>query len=226
MNHISTKAIILKRIDYGEADRIITVLTRDKGKLSLLGKGTRKSKSKLAGGLELFSVADITYIDGKSDLKIIIATKLDTYFSSIVENIDTTMLAYEFLRLINVYTEDDADESYFSLIHGALLSLHEKEVSRGHIEAWYMTNLLINSGHGLNVNYDVAGNAFTENQNYHFSYEDMCFFPHQRGEFKPRHIKLLKLLGKVGKPAHLLRVKDADELIEDILILLRRSITT
>lgn len=226
MNHISTKAIILKRIDYGEADRIITVLTKDEGKVSLLCKGTRKSKSKLAGGLELFSVADITYIDGKSDLKIIIATKLDVYFSHITENIASTMLAYEFLRLINAYTEDDADEVYFSLIHEALLALHEKEVSNDHVEAWYITNLLISSGHGLNIDTDLAGNRFSEDKSYHFSYDDMCFFPHQAGVFSPRHIKLLKLLGKVGKPAHLLKVQDSDELIGELLIVLRRCILT
>jgi DNA repair protein RecO (recombination protein O) len=69
MRQISTEGIILKRINFSEADRILTVLTSNNGQVSMLAKGVRKSKSKLAGGLEIFSVSEINYIDGKSDLK-------------------------------------------------------------------------------------------------------------------------------------------------------------
>lgn len=45
-----TDAIILTRTDYGEADRIITLLTPGHGKLRLIAKGVRRIRSKLAGG--------------------------------------------------------------------------------------------------------------------------------------------------------------------------------
>ena len=61
----TTSAIILKRVDYGEADRILTLLTPDHGKLSLMAKGVRKIKSKLAGGIELFSISTITFAEGR-----------------------------------------------------------------------------------------------------------------------------------------------------------------
>ena len=69
MNNSTTQAIILKRINFGEADRILTAITPEYGKISILAKGVRRSKSKLAGGLELFSVTDIGFINGKSNLK-------------------------------------------------------------------------------------------------------------------------------------------------------------
>ena len=48
--HKHTVAIILKRINYGEADEYVNFVTPDYGKLRLMAKGVRKSKSKLAGG--------------------------------------------------------------------------------------------------------------------------------------------------------------------------------
>jgi len=64
--HYRTEGFILKKIDRGEADRIFTVYTRDFGKLDLLAKAERKIKSKLRGGLELFYLSDIEFIQGKT----------------------------------------------------------------------------------------------------------------------------------------------------------------
>src|ERR1700676_1640031 len=49
INQIITTGIVLRRINYMEADRIITILTPDYGKLTLFAKGVRKANSKLAG---------------------------------------------------------------------------------------------------------------------------------------------------------------------------------
>ena len=45
-----TQAIVLRRTNYGEADRILQLLTPE-GKKSVMAKGVRKEKSKLAGGI-------------------------------------------------------------------------------------------------------------------------------------------------------------------------------
>ncbi len=51
------RGIVLRRRDLGEADRIVTVLTAERGKLRLVAKGSRRTSSKLAGHLEPFSAA-------------------------------------------------------------------------------------------------------------------------------------------------------------------------
>ena len=66
MNNIVDEAIVLKRIEYGEADRILTVLTKNHGKISVIAKGVRKPKSKLAGGIEIFCVNSISYVNSKN----------------------------------------------------------------------------------------------------------------------------------------------------------------
>lgn len=54
MKTYRTQAVVLRRTNYGEADRILQLLTPD-GRRSVMARGVRKEKSKLAGGVELFA---------------------------------------------------------------------------------------------------------------------------------------------------------------------------
>jgi DNA repair protein RecO (recombination protein O) len=62
----STEAIILKRTDLGEADRIVTLFTPGKGKYHAIAKGTRRPVSKLAGHLELLSRSQLQLALGRN----------------------------------------------------------------------------------------------------------------------------------------------------------------
>lgn len=64
--HIKTEGIILRRINLNDADRIVTVLTKDQGKISCLAKGCRRTKSKFAGRLEMFYQVQITAFQGRN----------------------------------------------------------------------------------------------------------------------------------------------------------------
>lgn len=62
----STPAIVLRVRSIREADRLYTVLTPDRGKLELLGQGTRKSGSKLAGGMAVPGILELHCVRGKA----------------------------------------------------------------------------------------------------------------------------------------------------------------
>ena len=224
MKQLHTKAIILKRINYGEADRILQVITPEMGKLSVLAKGVRRSKSKLAGGLELFCVTNIGFIDGKSELKTVVSTQLDRYFGAITENIEATMLAYEFLKLVDTFTQDSCDEAYFRLLLSGLESLHEHTEHPDVVYVWFVSSLLTLHGAGFNLEQQSTGKAFDEVLLYHFSYDDMGFFAHTAGEYKPKHIKFLRLLRKVSKPAHLIKIDHSRQLASEIKPLLKNCL--
>src|SRR6516162_1991606 len=53
----TTEAVVLRRTDFGEADRILTLFTPHKGKLRAIAKGVRRTTSRLAGHLEPFGRA-------------------------------------------------------------------------------------------------------------------------------------------------------------------------
>jgi DNA repair protein RecO (recombination protein O) len=58
VSSLSTPAILLRTINYGEADRVVTMLGRSTGRLSALARGARKSQKRFGGGLGLCSVGE------------------------------------------------------------------------------------------------------------------------------------------------------------------------
>ena len=65
-----TEAIVLRRSDFGEADRLLTVFTPERGKIKLIAKGARKPTSRKSGHVELFSYGRYLVAVGR-DLDII-----------------------------------------------------------------------------------------------------------------------------------------------------------
>ena len=64
-------AVILRKLDYGEADRIFTLLTRSHGKVGAIAKGVRRPESKLAHALELYTHIDVLLAKGRGELDVV-----------------------------------------------------------------------------------------------------------------------------------------------------------
>src|SRR5215218_10379740 len=65
---IVTEAVVLRSIRYGEADRILHVYTHDHGRLSVIAKGVRKTKSRFGGRLEPLARVELVLHRGRGDL--------------------------------------------------------------------------------------------------------------------------------------------------------------
>lgn len=113
------QAIILKRTDVGEADRLLTLYTADRGKLRAVAKGARKPSSRKTGHVELFNYASLLIAVGR-DIDII--TQADTLdaFLALRSNLDRLSYAYYFAELVDRFTEEQ-EENYTLfdlLLHG------------------------------------------------------------------------------------------------------------
>ncbi len=217
MNQIVTRAIVLSRTNFQEADRIITVLTPDYGKIRLIAKGVRRVKSKLAGGIELFSISDITFLPGRKEIGTLISSRLATHYGDIVSDIDRTMLSYEILKRINRVTEDAAGEEYFKLLAATLSGLDNKALSPELIELWFSMQLLKITGHSPKLRQDTAGKDLSTGERYMFSYDDMAFRAVDDGPFTANHIKLLRLGIGTSEPGKLTQVKGTEKLAGEVL---------
>jgi len=194
MNQIVTHGIILSRIDYGEADRILTLLTPDQGKLRLLAKGVRRVKSKLAGGIELFSVSTITCVRGRGEIGTLVSTRLVKHYANIVHDLDRTMLGYELIKQLNKITEDQPGPEYFNLLQQAFKALDDADISLQVVRFWFSAQLLRLAGHTPNLQTDNTGQKLDPGQTYDFDFESMCFLrTPSHGEFTASHIKFLRL---------------------------------
>ncbi len=194
MKPVRTSAIVLRRTNYGEADRILQLLTPDHGKLSVMAKGVRREKSKLAGGIELLAVSDVTLVSGKSDIWTLTGAKMDTFFAHIMNDYDRLQFAYEAIKQVSRATEQVSDSAYFTLLHTVLEALNDATIPLDITVAWFWLQLAILEGQGLNLATDVNGMKLVEDKNYTFDPEAMAFAFHENGEFTTEHIKLLRLL--------------------------------
>src|SRR5260370_4019245 len=64
-------AVVLRKLDYGEADRIFTLLTRTHGKVGAIAKGVRRPTSKLGPSLELYGHVDVLLAKGRGELDVV-----------------------------------------------------------------------------------------------------------------------------------------------------------
>lgn len=220
MKQISAIGIVLARTNYGEADRIITFLTPDKGKVRVMAKGVRRQKSKLAGGIELFSLSDITYIVGRGDLHTLVSTRMDRHFGNIVKDINRTMLGYEMLKTINKVLEDEGGEEYYELLITALEVLNDVKAPKDLAECWFLLQLMRVLGHLPNLTHDVKGGSLPAEGSFQFSIDDMAFFASPAGQFMQNHIKLLRLIA-YNSPGDLLKVTGLAMYIADLTALVR-----
>ena len=110
-----TEAVILHRTDFGEADRLLNVLTPRRGRLRLLAKGVRKPTSRKAGHVEPFSHVNLLVARGKT-LDIVSQVDLLEPFRALHEDLERASLAYYVAELIGSFTEEhDENAPLFDL---------------------------------------------------------------------------------------------------------------
>ncbi len=210
---IVTRGIVLSRRDYQEADRILHVLTPDNGRLSIIAKGVRRPKSKMAGGIELFTINELTIMPSKSDLKTLISSRMAVNYGNIVKDIQRTMFGYDLIKQLNRYIEDEAGEEYFDLLSAALAGLNDADVPLPYIETWFALQLLQITGHAPNLSTDTEGNKLSAEESYLFDFESSGFRVQDGGPYNVNHLKLLRLIHSLQSPVLLKQVQDADEYI-------------
>lgn len=220
MKQQTMPAIILRRTNYGEADRIITFLT-PVGKVKAIVKGVRRSKSKLAGGIELFSENTITFLETRGDLQRVVSTRLETHWDGIIGDLQRMMFGYEAMKLLDTVIEDEAERGYFELLKATLQALSDVTLPLAGIEMWFYVRLLRLTGHEPNLKTDHQNQPLAEDSLYLFSPDDMCFVPNPEGELRAEHVKLLRL-SLSHQPGFLKQIKNAQVLAVPLVTPLKR----
>ncbi|MGE5138608.1 MAG: DNA repair protein RecO [Rudaea sp.] len=121
------EAIIIRRSDVGEADRLLTVMTPERGKLRVVAKGARKPSSRKTGHVELFNRTSLLIATGR---ELDIVTQADTLesFPGIRNDLDRLSYAYYFAELLDRLTEDEEENRpLYDLLVEALRWLERTE---------------------------------------------------------------------------------------------------
>lgn len=114
--HYRSLGIFLTKEEKGEADQLFTIFTENFGRLEILAKGIRKITSKLRPGVELFSLSEIEFIQGKN-YKTLTDAILIEKFKNIKKDFQKLTLLYKIGEIVSFLTnQDEKDEKVWSLL--------------------------------------------------------------------------------------------------------------
>jgi DNA repair protein RecO (recombination protein O) len=121
---LKTEAVVLRSIRYGEADRILHVYTPNRGRLSAIAKGVRKTRSRFGGRLEPFGRVELVLHEGRSDLLTVTGAQTLAPFSRLRSNgaaIDAAARACDAVN--RLFGEAEPAEPVFHLLCNELALL-------------------------------------------------------------------------------------------------------
>ncbi|MBC7441133.1 MAG: DNA repair protein RecO [Ramlibacter sp.] len=125
------EAVVLRTQKLGEADRIVTMLTRQHGKVRAVAKGVRRTASKFGARLEPFMVADVQLYEGRTLDIITQAESLGSYGALITADYPSYTAASAMVETADKLTEAEGSLQQYLLLVGALRSLSRREHGAG-----------------------------------------------------------------------------------------------
>jgi DNA repair protein RecO (recombination protein O) len=188
-----TRAIVLRRTNYGEADRILQLLTPE-GRRSVMARGVRREKSKLAGGIELFAVSDVVLGEGKGELGILTSARLVHFYRHIIEDYDRLQMGYLIIKLIAKASETVDEPEWFDMLSEVLMGLDVTTIPLELTGTWFYLRYAALLGHELNLNLDASGNKLSSELLYRYDVGEQGLVESAAGEITAEHIKLLRLI--------------------------------
>ncbi len=163
-----TPAVILKRTDLGEADRIVTLFSRDVGKIRAVARGVRRGKSRAAGHLEPFTLSDVMFAVGR-ELDVVAQADTLESFRAVREDVMLATHAYYLAEMVDLLTEDHQEnQAVFEILVDGLHNLAEHPDARVVLVVFHL-RLLDALGYRPELRECVGCRAGIEPERNHFS---------------------------------------------------------
>jgi DNA repair protein RecO len=220
MKTTRSRAIVLRRTNFGEADRILDLLTPD-GRTSVMARGVRREKSKLAGGIELFAVCDVVIGQGKGDLSVLTSARLVQFYRHILEDYDRMQFGYEVLGQVAKASASLDEPTWYDIVAEVLAALDVATVPLMLIQTWFYVQMAQLLGDELNTIRDYKGQRLEEGKKYRYDSQEKGFAEDDNGSITAGHIKILRLVAAKQLNV-ILQVGGMGEYLADCLDVARR----
>ena len=213
---LTTRAIILRRTNYGEADRILTVLTPEHGQLAVMARAVRRAKSKLAGGIELFAICELGLVKSSSatnGMWTLTSSRIIVFYDQLMLDYDRLQFGYEVIKQISRLSSAVDTPELYQALAGVLASLNNHLIDLRLVKAWFSLHLARLRGSELNLLTDSNGMKLVEGVSYDYDIAEQAFvYLDGGGRYDTETIKLLRLLS--ANPASILaRLKIENETV-------------
>lgn len=138
------EAVVLRTHKLGEADRIVTMLSRRHGKIRAVAKGVRRTSSKFGSRLEPFMVADVQLYEGRSLDVVQQADSLGSYGAEIALHYDRFTAANAMVETADRISDAEATPEQYLLLVGGLRALARGEhASRSILDSYLLRALAL-----------------------------------------------------------------------------------
>ncbi|HMS33853.1 MAG TPA: DNA repair protein RecO [Ignavibacteria bacterium] len=124
-----TEAFVLKTIKYGETSKIVTLFTKDFGKLNAIAKGARNYKSKLCGTLESMNyIRAVIYLKENRELQLISNAEYIKSFSNIQSDFEKLQASFKIIEILNrSVVNNDVNSDLFDILLSSISMLNNSE---------------------------------------------------------------------------------------------------
>lgn len=134
MSAYKTEGVVLKRINFGEADKILTIFSKHYGKIRAVAKGVRRVTSRKGGNLELFNWVTVFLAAGKN-LDLVTEVQVKDAFPGFRKDLKKVGAAYYLCELVDKLCPDrQKNEEVFSLLVGSLGALQNEKTGSDQTE--------------------------------------------------------------------------------------------
>ncbi len=155
MPYLTSPAIMLRAIDHGDYDKVITFFTLRQGKISVIAKGAKKSIKRFAGILELFSILDLVWRYGQTrGMPTLKEASLIHPFEQIRKNITTTAYASYWCELVYIWMEQGQRQpSLYRLLEYVLAQLDAGDMPEQVLHITFQLRFMAISGFRPGLDY-------------------------------------------------------------------------
>ncbi|MCA0986080.1 DNA repair protein RecO [Guptibacillus algicola] len=183
------EGIVIRTVDYGETNKIITLYTRETGKVGVMARGAKKPKSRLSAVSQLFVYGHYLYqhTSGLGDLNQ--GEAIDS-FRSIRNDLFLTSYAAYAVELVDKLTEDKKPNPYlFETLYQVMHALDEEKDPE---VVLFIFELKMLSVAGINPQLRCCVNCGLDTGKFEFSIREGGFLCHRCLSIDPYHIPLKK----------------------------------
>ncbi|MFH1215360.1 MAG: DNA repair protein RecO [Pseudomonadota bacterium] len=233
MSYLETRSIVIKVMDYGESDKIITFFTEHFGKLNGIAKGAKRSKKRFVNKLEFFSLLQIIAVPSRhSTLSRVDSAVLISSYPPLRENYKRYTAAMLVCELVDQWTkENDRDEDLFYLLQWCMEQLSQATRFIATVLFFYVKMLKIL---GISPQLDhclICSDMVREDRNLRFSLAEngiicsRCSASYKSGVTVPISLGAVKSLQMIQflPFEKLQRLKISDPTLAEIAAILKNS---
>ncbi len=170
MKLLKTDGIVIKKTDHSEADRSLTLFTKNFGKININVSGIRKSKKRHLNGTDFFGVSNFIFYK-KDEYYILSSFELVDTFFNLRQDLEKLNISFYFLEVLNsILVENETRTKLYKLLLSSLKFLDKnREPIRNYILlSYFLIFLIVEEGIIFDIKmgeyFDIENSKFSDNK--------------------------------------------------------------